>query len=281
MRHFADCDHWSRNDDGSWIGEPAFLASDEQMASLPPCKDCVYRAEQSGNDRLGPRLSTAEPEQTVSPSDAPLPVLLDLDGTDVTATVKARREQAYLRRHLLAGATERECALCGRLLPGSFLVAAHIVPRRHLDDAQRLDFASAAMLACALGCDTLFELGYVVVGDDGTLAVGKSATGALADAVGALGGRQCGAFNGTPRPTSVATPSSTLPTRVVIRVRWRARRADGEVDSTLAMSQLPCRPRFALRALRWTPRSVAMGPFEQAVELEVRALRSGARPPRA
>ena len=158
MRHFADCDHWFRHDDGSWVGEPPFLASDEQMASLPACKDCTYKA-------------------------------------DVTATVRVRREQSHLRKHLFAGETERKCALCGRLLPSSLLVAAHIVPRRNLDDAQRLDFASAAMLACALGCDTLFELGYVVVRDDGTVVEGKCATGALADAVGALGGRRCGAFN--------------------------------------------------------------------------------------
>ncbi len=195
MRHFADCDHWFRHDDGSWVGEPPFLASDEQMASLPACKDCTYKAEHSGNERVGPRLGTTLPETAVGAPDVPLPVLLDLDETDVTATVRVRREQSHLRKHLFAGETERKCALCGRLLPSSLLVAAHIVPRRNLDDAQRLDFASAAMLACALGCDTLFELGYVVVRDDGTVVEGKCATGALADAVGALGGRRCGAFN--------------------------------------------------------------------------------------
>mgnify|MGYP003376950446 CR=1 FL=1 len=108
------------------------------LASLPACKDCTYKAEHSGTERGGPRPGTTLPETAVGAPDVPLPVLLDLDETDVTATVRVRREQSHLRKHLFAGETERKCALCGRLLPSSLLVAAHIVPRRNLDDAQRL-----------------------------------------------------------------------------------------------------------------------------------------------
>ncbi|WP_460796869.1 hypothetical protein [Nocardioides pacificus] len=342
MRHFADCDHWFRNDDGTWIGEPPALASDDQMASLPPCKDCVYKAEQAGNEPVGPRIgvtsagrsywwvsqgatfdasifqrtlwtapnehrerpdrllikdlrpgdvvfhyatgvmravSTVEeawqpaprpngyerkrdgdsdegwqvkiaitqqdlelPFQRIAeliPNGAPgpltrdgiprqlyiaplgaeaahalldavlvseppvasmtvgpLPVLLDLDETDVTATVRIRREQSHLRKHLFAGANEATCALCGRVLPDSLLVAAHIVPRRHLNDAERLDFSSAAMLACALGCDTLFELGYIAVDDTGAvIAVREAEVRDVAEAVAALAGRRITAFS--------------------------------------------------------------------------------------
>lgn len=195
MRHFADCDHWYRNDDGSWVGAPPSLATDEQMANLPACKDCVSRARRSGNDLVGPRLADVQAKKPTSEQAFPLPMLLGLEGTDLTATVRLRREQSHLRKHLLAGASEAECALCGRLLPSSLLVAAHIVPRRHLDDAARLDFESAAMLTCTLGCDALFELGYISVDDSGAVAaLRETAIGDVADAVQPLIGRLTKAF---------------------------------------------------------------------------------------
>lgn len=188
MRHFADCKHWFE------AGDPPFLASDNQMASLPACGDCIYKAKLSGNDQFGPRLGSREAPQSAEPP-APMPVLLDLDETDATATVRVRREQRHLREHLLGGSNEFPCDLCGRLLPSSLLVAAHIVPRRELNDAQRLDFTSTAMLACTLGCDTLFELGYLVICPEGTVQAGKRTTGAVADAVAELQGRHCSSFN--------------------------------------------------------------------------------------
>lgn len=197
LRHFADCDHFKRNDDGTWTGLPPSLATDEQMEELRPCKDCVARAERSGNDTVGPRLGSGDPRQLATDwvSNVPTPLMLDLDDTDITATVRARREQAHLRKGLLAGAPEAPCAICGRVLTASVLVAAHIFPRRRLNDAERLNFASAAMLVCALGCDALFELGYLIVREDGTLVAGRPTTGALAEAVDVLAGRQCSAFN--------------------------------------------------------------------------------------
>ena len=194
MRHFADCHHWVRNADGNRIGAAPFVASDKQMAALPPCKDCVAKAKRSNHVSMGPRLTTQSAEPTHDP-ETPMPILLDVDETDVTATVQLRREQSHLRRHLLGGAAEAACALCGRILPSNLLVAAHIVPRRLLDDAQRLDFASAAMLACTLGCDALFEFGYIVVNDDGTLASGRHKSDAVQDAIDELTGRRCSAFS--------------------------------------------------------------------------------------
>ena len=77
--------------------------------------------------------------------------------TDSETLTKIRLEQGELRKHLLGGRAAAPCAICGRLLPDRLLIAAHIVPRRNLTDAERVDFTSVAMLACVLGCDALFR----------------------------------------------------------------------------------------------------------------------------
>lgn len=83
--------------------------------------------------------------------------------TDARVWGTSRREQAELRQRLLAGRRENQCWLCGRDLPAAFLVAAHIKPRYMLSDAERLHFDDVAVLMCTLGCDALFERGYLVV----------------------------------------------------------------------------------------------------------------------
>ncbi|GEL47066.1 hypothetical protein CHO01_21820 [Cellulomonas hominis] len=114
--------------------------------------------------------------------------------TDAAALATVRTEQRELRRHLLHGRAEAPCALCGRRLPEQLLVAAHIAPRRELTDAERRRFDEVAMLACALGCDALFEWGHVSVDETGTIVAGPAAaTGDLAAAVRGLVGRPCSA----------------------------------------------------------------------------------------
>lgn len=112
--------------------------------------------------------------------------------TDAQALVTVRLEQGTLRRYLLGGRVVAPCAVCGRLLPSGMLVAAHIKPRYLCTDAERLDLAASAMLACTLGCDALFELGLVVVDEHGFVRAGAEApTAAVADAVAAVEGLPC------------------------------------------------------------------------------------------
>ncbi|MDT0202739.1 hypothetical protein [Nocardioides sp. AE5] len=188
MRHFDDCKYWADT------GESCVRASDAQMVELPACVDCVFQARLADNPRSGPRLGNEGGTQTTG-IEIPMPSLLGVDETDVAALSRVRAEQRYLRQYLLGGASEAGCDLCGRLLPSSLLVAAHIVPRRELNGAQRLDFSRAAMLACALGCDALFEYGYLTVGSDGVVQAGKQSSAAVAVAVDELSGRKCTAFN--------------------------------------------------------------------------------------
>ncbi|TFC50852.1 hypothetical protein E3O47_07540 [Cryobacterium sp. TMT2-17-1] len=116
--------------------------------------------------------------------------------TDATTIGRRRREQGRLRAYLLDGRNSANCDICGHQLPASLLVAAHIKPRAVSDEEHRKDFASIAMLACALGCDELFELGYVIVDEYGVVKPGRNAeTDALQSVVDRLVGGKCTAHN--------------------------------------------------------------------------------------
>lgn len=187
MRHLSRCDHWYRSAGDSWVGDDPYVASDDQMRGLPACKDCQDAARRERLDQRGPRIAP-EPSALARDGDVEhsIPVKLDIHATDSAAMVQVRREQSYLRRRLFGGTSLAACALCDRKLPSDLLIAAHIVPRRLLSDAERLNFESAAMLACALGCDALFELGYLIVDDDGLVMAGSRSTSlpVAADLVG-------------------------------------------------------------------------------------------------
>jgi hypothetical protein len=92
--------------------------------------------------------------------------------TDGTHTTSWRREHPYLKRRLveLAGDT---CGLCGHEFPPPFLVGAHIKKRAYCTEEERKDFDNVGMLACVLGCDSLFERGYVAVGENGKILVSE------------------------------------------------------------------------------------------------------------
>lgn len=87
-----------------------------------------------------------------------------------TAQRAQRGEQAALKKRLLQG-SGGQCALCGRSLPGTFLIAAHIKKRAMCSDDEKRDLANIAMLACTFGCDAVYEHGYVAVGPGGVVQV--------------------------------------------------------------------------------------------------------------
>ncbi|CAB45594.1 MULTISPECIES: hypothetical protein [Streptomyces] len=133
------------------------------------------------------QLADVLPLVPVLPGDA----TVDHEGTDsAVAQVLVRREQVKLRKNLLGGATEAACALCGRVLPTRFIRAAHIKRRSAASRQERLMMANI-MPACLIGCDELFEHGYLYVTDNGTIAVSpkSNATPDLAVAAKALEGR--------------------------------------------------------------------------------------------
>lgn len=200
-RHFLDCWHWYRDEQQNLLGDPPRLATDEEMGRLAPCQSCLTEATAANNLPQGPRLSgPLEPEDVVL--DAPGgPAWRGDKLTDGTAQVAVRHEQRYLRRHLMNSRPESPCGLCGRRLPARELVAAHIVPRHTLNEAERLDFSAAALLACTLGCDALFERGYIAVDGSGrVISQRPTENEALLGAVSALVGRDVDAHTDASAP---------------------------------------------------------------------------------
>lgn len=96
-----------------------------------------------------------------------------LTKTDVPIAGKARKEARIFRQHLFAQKTSDVCELCGRTLPVSSLVAAHIKKRANCTSQERLD-PNVVMRACRFGCDELFERGYVLVDDKGVIVEGQA-----------------------------------------------------------------------------------------------------------
>lgn len=118
------------------------------------------------------------------------------EDTDTPGFTKIRREQSHLRQQLLKGQHTAKCAICGKELPARLLIAGHIKPRNKCTEEERRDFDAAAMLVCALGCDPLFEWGYIVVDPQARVRRGRPAeTKDLEQAVDLLIGKQCTAHN--------------------------------------------------------------------------------------
>ncbi|WP_252975579.1 hypothetical protein [Janibacter melonis] len=152
-----------------------------------------YLSELSASDAYKLLQAAHQPvleEETIA--GRPISEFLDpSDPTDSVRWGKYRAEQRILRSLLLA---ESRSAL--RFMreppPSAVLVAAHIKPRRDCTEAERKDFANVAMLLCALGCDALFEWGYIKVDPQGVIRRGTRTRNAyLADRVATLDGRRC------------------------------------------------------------------------------------------
>ena len=95
--------------------------------------------------------------------------LAHLDQTDSPPTNSiGRNEQALLRVHLFGNQREKQCALCHKILPVNLMITAHIKPRRYCSYEERVDL-NIVMPACKIGCDDLFEKGYLIVGKKGLI----------------------------------------------------------------------------------------------------------------
>lgn len=192
-RHHSDqCVHFYPADSPHGQVRPR-LATTDEMGRIRPCKTCIKAA---GYDQDS--LPVGERPSFV---DALPDAVWGGRATDAETLATVRREQGALRFHLLSGRDTAACGVCGSDLPASLLVAAHLVPRRKLSDQERADFSSVAMLACLLGCDALFEHGYITVSDSGVIEAGQPGGGAsLRSAVAGLVGQRCPAFDDARRP---------------------------------------------------------------------------------
>jgi len=89
--------------------------------------------------------------------------------------VATRKEQHAIRQFLLKGKNTGLCVICGNAFPPELLVASHIKPRALCTDAEKRDVENNTALMCTLGCDALFERGYIGV-QAGKVVAGPSAS---------------------------------------------------------------------------------------------------------
>jgi hypothetical protein len=135
----------------------------------------------------------ADPSQSVAVLQARLN---ELETLSLPSATKVRSEQGIFRGYLFGGKQVGDCDICGRQLPTELLVAAHIKKRASATDNERRDL-NIVMSACKLGCDELYERGFIHVSDQGfvetsTLCAHK--TGDLAAHAEVLRGKKCSAF---------------------------------------------------------------------------------------
>jgi hypothetical protein len=98
-----------------------------------------------------------------------------LSSTDAFFTSKLRLEHLLLKTILFFGKTKCECAICGREFPVNLLIAAHIKKRAKCTLNERLDH-NIVMPACVMGCDALYEKGYISLDWEGTIVSLKENT---------------------------------------------------------------------------------------------------------
>jgi hypothetical protein len=137
-----------------------------------------------------------------APDESEDPGFLILGGElDATVLTSVRREQRKLRAKLLGQGTTGTCALCGRVVPTDCLRTAHVKRRSICTEHERLDLANI-MIACTLGCDHLFELGYVYIDPKGVVRprASAAATPELNDAIERIAGRICAAHSSASEP---------------------------------------------------------------------------------
>lgn len=135
-------------------------------------------------------------------SESAQTALDSLDGDlDISASTRRRREQLLLRKILLGRKRAECCSICSRELPVDLLVIGHIRKRHSCSSSMKKDLANV-MPVCLLGCDKLFENGYIHVDHNGTIQAAMHAKPAseLAEVIHALVGNQCGAWSPSSEP---------------------------------------------------------------------------------
>jgi len=98
--------------------------------------------------------------------------LAKLDSVDGKVLSTQRKEQAFLRRQLFKGKTTARCSICGEEFPVALLCCSHIKKRCYCTLEEKKDYQNIVTPMCSLGCDKLFENGYIAV-DNGRIKVLK------------------------------------------------------------------------------------------------------------
>jgi hypothetical protein len=157
----------------------------------------LFKLPQAGAQFLLTRLNLVNSEDERSLENQVKELLGDFSGgTDKPITGTFRREQRALRQHLIGTKKSGKCGICGKTLSSNLLVASHIKPRNECTEKERVD-PSVVMLACVLGCDSLFDKGFIYIDQNGVIKVSSKSDGYpdLSQFVSAIDGQVATAFS--------------------------------------------------------------------------------------
>ncbi|WP_413282502.1 hypothetical protein [Vibrio sp. MA40-2] len=168
-----------KNRDGFYIASHSRFKADyilvETEEQLEALVSLGYGARMSNPSmKIGASLISSKSIKLTKPISFKSTLASVVKSTDSKSTVKRRLEQSFLRSHLLSANPTGKCVICGNEFPANFLVAAHIKKRAKCTTSEKLDFDNIASLMCKLGCDDLFEKGYIYI-TSGSVAINTKA----------------------------------------------------------------------------------------------------------
>lgn len=153
-------------------------------------RDALFGLRLSANNRGAPIAVGTDflPHELETLAQAGPAALGHIGEYDAYAQILIRREQTRLRDLKVGRAETVHCNICGRTLPNQLLRAAHIKRRADCTAAERDNLANV-LVACTLGCDDLFEHGYIGISDDLKVIARAHLTGDVLETVRELEGR--------------------------------------------------------------------------------------------
>jgi hypothetical protein len=99
--------------------------------------------------------------------------LNELDQVDgLKSDAKVRLEQNIFTNFLFNKNSKTRCAICSKNYPNSIMVAGHIKKRSLCDESEKRNL-NVIMPICKIGCDDLFERGYIYLDSGGYVRLNK------------------------------------------------------------------------------------------------------------
>ena len=121
--------------------------------------------------------------------------LQSLEETETEIISKRRLEQGYLKSNLFGKKTIGTCACCKKEYPVSYLITAHIKKRAFCELNERKDL-NIVMPMCKLGCDEIYEKGYISVSNGVFVDMSKTPnSNELQRYINLISGSKCDFYN--------------------------------------------------------------------------------------
>jgi len=121
--------------------------------------------------------------------------LVNMEETDAEYSAVRRKEQNHLKKILFKEKKIAVCSICHKEYPVSIMVAAHIKKRAVASPEERTDY-NIVMPVCKMGCDELFERGYISVCDGKVVGLNKKPSSrSLTEYISAIKDNVCSFYN--------------------------------------------------------------------------------------